>query len=168
MTVIVTDRLTMRPPVLSDYEDYAAFWASERSRHISGPLPAWGQWLQFSAMCGHWALKGFGWWTLVDRQSNRTAGWLGLFHPPHYADPELGWALAEWAEGQGYATEAAVAAREYGQTKCGMKRIISYVDGANTRSIRLAERLGAVRIETGMFMEKPFYIFMHRLPEGAA
>ena len=166
--VLTTDRLVLRGPDMADYPDYAAFWKSDRSAHILGPLPDWGIWLQFSAMVGHWSLRDFGWWTLVDKESDRIVGWMGLFHPEHYPDPELGWILAEWAEGQGFATEAAVAIREYGQSNLGMDRIISYIDDANTRSKQLAERLGAERILTDSVMGKVYHIYLHYSPETVA
>jgi RimJ/RimL family protein N-acetyltransferase len=98
--------------------------------------------------------------------SGRVVGWAGLFQPPHYDDPELGWILCEWAEGHGFAHEAAFAARDHAKSHWGMGRIISYVDDANVRSNRLAVRLGAERAVTDSFMGKVYHIYHH--PEGAA
>lgn len=162
--VLTTERLILRGPEVGDYPDYAEFWKSDRSAHILGPLPDWGIWLQFSAMAGHWSLRGFGWWTILDRASDRIVGWMGLFHPAHYPDPELGWILTSWAEGQGFATEAAVAIRGHGQQTLGMNRIISFIDDANTRSKNLADRLGAERILSDSFMGKAYHVYLHRNP----
>jgi len=46
--------------------------------------------------------------------------------------------------GRGYAHEAAVAAIDYAIDLLGWTDIAHHIDPANTRSIRLAERLGAV------------------------
>jgi RimJ/RimL family protein N-acetyltransferase len=65
-----------------------------------------------------------------------------------FAQPELGWALAREHWGQGYATEAVTAAREWAYTERGLGRLISLIAPANVRSQRLAERLGCTRCET--------------------
>ncbi len=64
------------------------------------------------------------------------------------AQPELGWALAREHWGQGYATEAATAVREWAYDERGIARLISLIAPANVRSQRLAERLGCTRSET--------------------
>jgi RimJ/RimL family protein N-acetyltransferase len=54
-------------------------------------------------------------------------------------EPELGWALAREHWGRGYATEAALAAREW----LGAPRVVSLITEANLRSQHVAQRLGA-------------------------
>jgi RimJ/RimL family protein N-acetyltransferase len=65
-------------------------------------------------------------------------------------EPELGWALAREHWGYGYATEAALAVREWLQAP----RLISLIAAANVRSQHVAERLGATPGET---VELPGY-----------
>ena len=65
-----------------------------------------------------------------------------------HAQPELGWALAREHWGQGYATEAASAVREWAYYERGLGRLVSLIAPANVRSERLAERLGCTRGET--------------------
>jgi RimJ/RimL family protein N-acetyltransferase len=60
-----------------------------------------------------------------------------------HAQAELGWALAREHWGQGYATEAALAVREWARGERGFGRLVSLIEPANARSQRLAERLGA-------------------------
>ena len=57
------------------------------------------------------------------------------------AEVELGWAILSPYWGHGYATEAATAAR----TWVARERVISLINPANARSIRVAEKLGATR-----------------------
>lgn len=64
------------------------------------------------------------------------------------AQPELGWALAREHWGQGYATEAATAVREWAYEERGFERLISLIAPKNVRSARLAERLGCTRGDT--------------------
>jgi RimJ/RimL family protein N-acetyltransferase len=64
--------------------------------------------------------------------------------------PELGWALAREHWGHGYATEAALAAREW----LGAPRVVSLITAANLRSQHVARRLGA---RPGQPVELPGY-----------
>jgi RimJ/RimL family protein N-acetyltransferase len=60
-----------------------------------------------------------------------------------HAVTELGWAILQHDLGHGYATEAALAARDW----AGLDYLVSLIDPANGRSIRVAEKLGATRTE---------------------
>ena len=74
-----------------------------------------------------------------------------------HAETELGWAILSAHWGKGYATEAALAARDW--IECD--RIISLIHPANVRSQRVAEKLGArieQRVETG---EAPADVWVH-------
>jgi RimJ/RimL family protein N-acetyltransferase len=154
-------RLTLRMHELGDYPAFRAFWMSDRAQHIGGPLGHdFEVWRQFTAERGHWALRGFGLWTLVDRLG-AVLGWVGLQHPAHYDAPELAWHLTEAAEGKGLAFEAAQAALAHGRDVLGLTRVISYVGAANVRSLRLAERLGAVVSERGSFQGRDYTLFDH-------
>ena len=54
-------------------------------------------------------------------------------------EPELGWALAREHWGHGYATEAALAVREW----LAAPRVVSLITAENIRSQQVARRLGA-------------------------
>ena len=56
--------------------------------------------------------------------------------------PELGWKLGREAWGNGYATEAAIACRDWALGELGLTRLISLIALENTPSIRVAERIG--------------------------
>jgi RimJ/RimL family protein N-acetyltransferase len=60
-----------------------------------------------------------------------------------HAQPELGWALARAHWGQGYATEAAFAARAWARRDRQFEPLISLIASANVASQRVAHRLGA-------------------------
>ena len=65
-----------------------------------------------------------------------------------YAQPELGWALIRAHWGHGYATEAAAAIREWAHRWRSLDRLVSLISPDNSRSKRVARRLGAVPTET--------------------
>jgi RimJ/RimL family protein N-acetyltransferase len=65
-----------------------------------------------------------------------------------HAQPELGWALVREHWGHGYATEAAVAARDWVRRERGIVNLVSLIAPGNVRSQAVARRLGAERTKT--------------------
>lgn len=137
---IRTERLTLRAPTLADWPAYAAFYASGRSAIIGGPHDEGAAWRRFAADAGHWQLHGYGWWTVDDGAG--PVGTCGVHFPPTHHAPELGWTLYESATGRGYATEAAVAARDWWQAR-HPGPLTSNIHAENAASQRVAARLGA-------------------------
>lgn len=142
---LTTQRLILRPFTAADFEPLAALYQSPRSRYIDGPRPAEQVWRDFAADCGVWHLLGFGSLSIEEKSTGALVGQTGLNAPLEYPERELGWIIWEEFEGRGYAFEAASALRSYAFNQLGWITIVSYIDPENTRSIRLAERLGAER-----------------------
>lgn len=138
-----TERLVLRAPALADFAAYAAFFASPRSGYEDGPLARGPAWREFASAAGQWMLKGYGAWSIEERATGAYAGEVGIFHPAHFPEPEIGWTLMAPFEGRGLAHEAALAARAWAYAALGLETLVSYVAPGNARSIRLAERLGA-------------------------
>jgi RimJ/RimL family protein N-acetyltransferase len=142
---LTTDRLLLRPFRHEDIDAYAAFCADpEVMRFLGdgGTLARDDAWRQMAMLAGHWTLRGYGMWVLEERASGSFVGRAGLHYPDGWPEPEIGWALARPFWGRGLAYEAGRAAMDYAFMQLGWKRAISLIDAANTRSIRLAERLG--------------------------
>ncbi len=164
--VIETERLRLRGPQVTDFDAYAAVFASERSRFIGGPKSRRGAWDEFAGGCAAWLLRGFGFWSVDTLEKGELVGWVGIVYPDRYEEPELGWVLVEAFEGRRYAQEAAIAARAYAGTHFGLERLVSFISVGNTRSIRLAERLGTHREETRGTPEDRFHVYRHPGPEA--
>jgi len=101
------------------------------------------------------AQRGWGLWALELPGEFAFAGFVGL-HVPHYDAPfvpavEIGWRLARSAWGRGYATEAAQAALEFAFTRLGLQEVIAIAVPTNAASLRVMQRLGMTRDETGDF-----------------
>ena len=143
--VIETQRLRLRAPHFDDFEPFAAHYASGRSVWEDGPHDRVRAWHEFAANTGLWTIRGYGAWSAEDRATGAYVGEIGLFHPDHYPEAELGWMVVPEAEGRGLAHEGALAARAWAWSARGLGPLVSYIESGNDRSIRLAERLGAVR-----------------------
>jgi ribosomal-protein-alanine N-acetyltransferase len=89
---------------------------------------------------------GYGLWALEVAETGEFIGFTGLavqtFPDPFNPSVEVGWRLARAAWGHGYATEAAIAALDYGFTVAGLDEIVSMTSTLNVRSQRVMQRIG--------------------------
>ena len=162
-----TARLRLRPFRESDLDAYAAMCADEDvMRHIGagGSVGADVAWRQMALFHGEWALHGHGMWALEERAGARLVGRVGFLEPHGWPGCELGWLLARDCWGKGFAFEAARAARDYGRDALGLGELISLIRPDNTRSIALAQRLGATLGETIDFMGQASLVYRHLPP----
>lgn len=142
---IETERLILRAPALADWPVLEPIWTTDRSRYIDGPYDGESAWLDFTQAVATWLLRGFGPLTITSKTDGAVLGLVVLGFEHGDPEPELGWLLTAGAEGQGYATEAARALLPEALALFGAGGFVSYIDPANHRSSRIAERLGARR-----------------------
>jgi RimJ/RimL family protein N-acetyltransferase len=141
--VLTTERLVLRPPAAADVEPAIAFFTGDRAAEFGPGLSRAEAWRLFAVVIGHWTLRGHGMWTVARRDDPAPLGLVGCLRMDNWPEDEIGWFLWDGAEGQGYATEAALAARACAYDRFGWSTAVSYIDAGNTRSIRVAERMGA-------------------------
>src|ERR1700761_713211 len=97
--VIETERFILRPQIEADYEALCAIWADpEVVRYISGvPSTREQTWHRLVRGAGMWAMKGYGPFAILDKQSGRYLGDAGHadYHrglgPTFDPYPEAGW-----------------------------------------------------------------------------
>lgn len=142
---IETARLRLRALRLSDFDAWAEILCGPSGPDLGGPFDRDAAFVEFAASAGMWLLRGFGPWAVEPRAGGAVLGFVLIGFEPGDREPELGYLFRPLAEGQGYATEAATAARDHGFAALGLARLVSYVAPGNAASVRLAERLGAVR-----------------------
>lgn len=161
-----TGRLILRDLREPDIGAEIDFYATEAARFVGGPKAPHQTWRAMAMMLGHWALRGFGFWALEEKASGRYLGRVGLWYPHGWYDREIGWTLMPAAQGQGFATEAAQAARAHAYDILGWDTAISQIAPDNAASKAVARRLGA-SFET--LYEDPEYgpteIWRHLPPE---
>lgn len=149
--MIETERLLLRKPRVEDAADLAVAYADPKTvRFIGDGSTATlaeveegiEQWLE------RWESWGMSLFSLERREDGRVLGRAGflLWDPETWEvggdETELGWLLAREHWGQGYATEAAIALRDWAFDERGLGRLISLINPANVRSIGVAKRVG--------------------------
>lgn len=168
--ILTTDRLILRQPAPHDWEPFREFEMSERSAMLGGPLDLAKAWRVFACELGHWVIRGYGMWTVTIKGNDTGVGMIGPWHPVDWPETEIGWMIwSDKLEGTGIAREAASAAISHAWNTLKWETIVSYVDAANTRSIALAERLGATLDPDAPQPrpEKPCLVYRHPNPRKA-
>jgi RimJ/RimL family protein N-acetyltransferase len=142
--MIETGRMRLRAPRLADFEHWAAFFASDRSRFERGPLDRVQGYQTWAADVALWTLRGYGAFGMEDRTTGAYLGEVGIYQSAEFPAPELGWFVVPEAEGRGYAFEGAQAVIAWVRETLGWDRLCSIIDPGNARSIALGLRLGGV------------------------
>ena len=142
---LTTERLLLRPFTEADVEPLHALMQDPDVMRYVGDrrVPSLQEtWRAVAGWIGHWTLRGYGLWAVVEQESGDVIGRAGIINPIDWPGPEVGYLLGRRWWGRGYATEAAAAAMAWGFSTIGFERLISLIDPANAASIRVAERLG--------------------------
>lgn len=165
--VLETPRLTLRGHRRDDFSDCTAMWGDPAVTRFIGGRPSTAEevWTRLLRYVGHWALLGFGYWVVVDKATGRFVGEVGFadfkreIEPPLDGAPEIGWALAPWAHGRGYATEAVRCAVAWGETRFGAQRTVCLISPENVASIRVAQKCGYSEMARTRYKGEPTLLF---------
>jgi RimJ/RimL family protein N-acetyltransferase len=163
--VLTTDRLTLREPREDDFAAMLEFSQSPRAQFIGGAIDRQWVWRTHLANIGHWALRGYGFYS-VDTHFGDFIGRIGVIFHDEWPEPELAWHVYDAYEGKGYAAEAALAAKADYHARVSARPLISMIDVGNTRSEALALRLGAVREKTETDPDGDYHIYRHPAAGG--
>lgn len=148
--VLTTARLELGPHVAADFPDMLGMWRDPVVVKYFGGTPSTPEecWTRLLRYAGLWAVVGFGYWSVRERDSGRFIGEIGLadfgrdITPSIAGFPEAGWVLASWAHRQGFAREAAEAVFAWADGALGATRTVCLIDPDNASSLRLAAKLG--------------------------
>jgi RimJ/RimL family protein N-acetyltransferase len=168
--VVVTARLRLRAFAAGDLDAYAAMRANpEVVRYLGTGRPATRAevWSMLAAFLGQWALRGYGVWACEKLEGGAFVGSVGIYEALDWPEPEIIYSLDQPFWHQGFATEAATAARDwlFGHFPC--PRAASFIRPENRASIRVAERLGAVCEGTIELRGATFQHWVHHRPGNA-
>jgi ribosomal-protein-alanine N-acetyltransferase len=164
---ILTDRLLLRPWVSTDRAPFAATNSDpEVMEHFPCTLSKSESDRLVEQIVAGFEQNGFGLWALGLAADGRFIGFTGLsvadFEAPFTPAVEVGWRLARWAWGNGYATEAATAALDFGFSAAALGEVVSFTSVQNIRSQAVMRRLGMTRQPVDDF-EHPAIAAGHRL-----
>ncbi len=166
-----TERLILRRPNRNDWLAYHDFMMSDRAIFFSSHGDLAKIWRSFTSEIGHWDMYDCGMWIITRHGDDLALGMTGPWLPPHWPEREIGWMIfASDVEGTGIAAEAANAAVAHAFNTLGWDTAVSYIDPDNTRSIALAQKLGASHDDTavGPTIYPDTLVYRHPAPKGAA
>jgi RimJ/RimL family protein N-acetyltransferase len=165
---IETPRLLLRPLGPDDFESAFALWNEPQVyRFISGkPSSREDIWRGLLRHVGQWQIKGFGYWAAVEKTSDNVIGECGFgdFRREMTVamdEPEMGWAFASAHHGKGFATEALRVLAAWGDAHLGVAKTACIIAPENAASIRVAEKLGFVKVADTDYKNEPTLLF-HR------
>ena len=140
-----TERFILRGHTLEDFPASLAMWGDPAvTKHIGGrPFTADEVWARVLRYHGHWALLGYGMFSVIEKASGKWIGRLGPWRPAEWPGTEVGWGLVREVQGKGYATEGASAAMDWAVDHLGWTNIIHCIDPQNAPSQKVAQRLGS-------------------------
>jgi len=118
----------------------------EVMEHFPSTLTAQQSDEMIDRMTAYWDQNDFGLWAVERTDTGALIGFVGLMMPAWQAEftpcVEVGWRLAFSHWGNGFATEGARAAIEFGFAAGGLDEIVSLTVPANQRSVAVMTRLG--------------------------
>jgi len=147
--VIATDRLVLRPAVDADRDAIAALNAHPRvGEWLGGVRDRAASDAFVDQVQAHQFEHGFSFWVVERKADARMVGMTGVWWVPPEVGlgqvVEIGWRFHPEAWGQGYATEAAQAALDYGLNHLKRPEIIAFTARSNLASQSVMHRIGMV------------------------
>ncbi len=172
--VIETKRLILRLLTMDDLDALAELYADPEVRRYfpEGVLDYEQTREELDWFINEYYAKyGYGLWATIHKPTGRFIGRCGLL-PWTIAgrfEVEVAYMLAKEFWGQGLATEAALACRDYGFNQLGRTRLICLVDPDNDASANVARKMGMTLEFEGDIENYPTKLFsMERPPVTAA
>lgn len=158
---VMTERLSLQAPNLSDFPDMIALWSDpDVVRYIGGRVFSEEEiWQRLLRYRGHWAMLGYGYWTIRERGTGAYVGEIGFadWHRPGLPElagsPEGGWVLCPPMHGKGYAGEALIAALAWLDRAVKPSASACIIAPDNVASLKLAERCGYRIARTGTYRD---------------
>jgi RimJ/RimL family protein N-acetyltransferase len=142
--VLETERLILRAPEMTDFEPLCELMADEETtRFIGGTQSPPIAWRALCTIIGHWQVRGYGFFSVFERETGEWIGRVGPWYPHGWPQPEIGWSMNRSTWRKGYATEAAAACMDHVVDDLGWDSIIHLIDADNVGSQGVARKLGS-------------------------
>ncbi len=105
--------------------------------------------------------RGYAQYAVILKESKELIGFCGFFNQEidGVIEMELGYRFSQKHWGKGYASEAAIACRDYAFSTLGAKKLISIIEPNNIASIKVAEKAGLSVERTTSYHQIPVLIY---------
>ena len=145
--VCETSRLILRQFNESDVDPLLSFLGDPEVMRFSIRGPETREDIQTKYLPGclkRYSRDGLGQWAVVRKSDGLCVGECGIYAQQIDGEREfeISYRMRRDCWGNGLATEAARACRDYGFKKAGLRRLISIIASENAASIRVAEKMG--------------------------
>lgn len=154
--MLETDRLFLRRMTNADVE-YVFAMRSDKDvmrfiRSAETSRSATESWIDL--ISSRWERDKIGFCGVIEKSSERFAGWCGLWRLMETGEIEVGYALLKEFWGRGYAVEASEAFLDYGFEELKVEKIVAVTDPENRNSRRVMEKLGMSFDGIGHYYER--------------
>ena len=169
MYELESNRLGFRQFNQEDLDDYYHMVSDKEVMRYLGDgkvLNKMDCWIQMASMLGHWQLRGYGMWAIVEKSTNKFVGRVGLFNPEGWPGIEVCWAINRDSWGKGFATEAALETVRWALDQKKYTKLISLIKPENIASIKVAEKIGHVYERTITVKEQKALLYSILLPQA--
>ncbi|RKR92156.1 RimJ/RimL family protein N-acetyltransferase [Micromonospora pisi] len=145
MATLTTPRLLLREMTVDDLDDMAALLGDPEVMRYYPRLLTRGEalgWIEWNRRL--YRDRGFGLWIMSARDSGEFVGDCGLTvqRVDGVEEIEIGYHVRADLQGRGFASEAALACRDYARDVVGAERLIAIINPENLPSQRVAEKIG--------------------------
>jgi len=162
--ILETKRLILRKLVTSDDKELLEILAD-------GGMPQWAEYgppdinyaQEFiNRFIQSYKNNNFGVWAIIEKQNNKLIGYCGI-HKIKINEteekPELAYRIYKKLQGNGYATEAANAVKDYAFNVLKLPAIVCCIAHDNQKSINVATKVGLTYWKEGSFKGKPCRVY---------
>lgn len=109
-------------------------------------------------------LYQLGRWAVYEKATDQFIGWCGLKYLPDLKEIDLGYRFMPSSWGKGYATEAALAAIQYGFSVLQLETIIGRAHVENLASLKVLRKIGMLYIDTAIVDQCPVETYQINRP----
>ena len=104
-----------------------------------------GAWRMIAMMIGHWHIRGYGQWTVIEKATRDHRPCRTLVSRKGWPDLEVGWVIRKSRWGLRICDRSGARGLDVAFDHVGAEHVISVIRPDNMRSIRVAEKLGETK-----------------------
>ncbi|MCI0414106.1 GNAT family N-acetyltransferase [bacterium] len=166
MTILETPRLRLRRITKNDVSIYFNFFSDAETMRFYPSTRSMQETQEFvDRQLRRYERSGYGPWATILKSEDALIGYCGLI--PQLVDDapevEIGYLIGRSYWRQGFASEAAIACRDYAFYKLGLRRLISLIDPANVASIGVSRKVGMTLEKQSFWQGKLMNVYSLKL-----